>query len=67
MMNKREAKAAAEADTTPYAVYKAGRFGASLTHVTGYRNAKIVRGNRPDGSVILTESEIKKLRKGWRP
>lgn len=59
-MNKREAKRIAEEDTTPYGVLRQERDHKSLTLVTGYRNAKIVRSK--DG-VILTESEIKKLRR----
>jgi hypothetical protein len=55
-MNKREAKRIAEEDTTPYGV----RDGAALYRVTGYRNAKIIRGNKA-GAVILTASEMERL------
>lgn len=64
-MNKREAKRLAEEDTTPYGVLSRGKGGYGLTHVTGYRNAKIV--HRSTGGVILTASEVERTRKGWRP
>jgi hypothetical protein len=63
-MNKREARRMAEADTTPYGVLSRGRTGYGLIHVTGYRNARIV--HRP-GDLILTASEIERVRTGWRP
>jgi hypothetical protein len=66
-MNKREAKRLAEEDTTAYAVFARGRVGASMSTVTGYRNALIVRKSNGAGAVILTESEIEKVRGGWRP
>jgi hypothetical protein len=67
MVSKREAKRIADEDTTPYAVFwrtKKGD-GAGMATVTGYRNAKIFQGTA--GGVILTASEIKRVREGWRP
>lgn len=55
-MNRREAKRIAEEDTTPYGV----KDGAALYKVTGYRNAKIIRGDKP-GAVILTAGEMERL------
>ncbi len=37
--------------------------GNTVYQVTGYRNAKIIRGNKA-GAVILTASEMRKLREG---
>lgn len=64
-MNKREAKRLAEEDATPYGVLSHSRTGYGLIHVTGYRNAKIIR--QTTGGVILTASEIDRTRRGWRP
>lgn len=64
-MNKREAKRLAEEDSTPYGVFSRGGGGACLIRVTGYRNARIARDKKPD--LILTESEMNRLKEGWRP
>jgi hypothetical protein len=63
-VNKCEARRLADEDTTPYGVLSRGRTGYGLIHVTGYRNAKIM--SRP-GDLILTASEVKRVRAGWRP
>ncbi len=60
-MNRREAKRLDEADDTRYGVLAQGSSGKGLFLVSGYRNAKIVRDSMP-ASVILTASEIEKLR-----
>lgn len=67
-MNKREAERLADEDTTTYGVFWRGKSGgAGMAQVTGYRNAKIFRKGCGDGAVILTKSEIERVRKGWRP
>ena len=63
-MNRREARQLANEDPTPYGVLSSGKSGFGLILVTGYRNARIVAGEE---DIILTESEIIKVRKGWRP
>ncbi len=60
-MDKRTAKKIAEEDTTSYGVLKQGKGARALYLVSGYRNAKIIRGNKPDGSIILTASEMKAM------
>jgi len=54
-VNRREARRIAEEDTTPYGVLD----GNALYKVTGYRNAKIIRGSRAS-AVILTASEMRR-------
>jgi hypothetical protein len=60
-LNKREAKKIAEEDTMPYGVLKVERGTKALYKVSGYRNAKIIRGSKADGSVILTASEMRRM------
>jgi hypothetical protein len=60
-VNRREAGRLAGEDSTRYGVYGDG----ALVLVSGYRNAKIVRGT--SSKLILTASEIERVRAGWRP
>lgn len=66
-MNKREAKRLAEEDTTVYAVYWRSGAGLGLATCTGYCNASIFRRGCGAGALILTGSEIERVRGGWRP